>query len=102
MKLVAFVLTGAVLPFAFITAYGASLPAAPSAPNILILYVDNIGYGDLGAYGNHEVKTPRIDQLAREGARCTDFYVVTSSCTPSRFRVRRRARTVSRRNGSFP
>jgi arylsulfatase A-like enzyme len=84
MKLVAFVLTGAVLPFAFITAYGASLPAGPSAPNILILYVDNIGYGDLGAYGNHEVTTPRIDQLAREGARCTDFYVVTSSCTPSR------------------
>lgn len=58
--------------------------AASSRPNILLLYVDNVGYGDLGCYGNTEVRTPRIDQLAREGARCTDFYVVTSSCTPSR------------------
>lgn len=55
-----------------------------SKPNLLLLYVDNVGYGDLGCYGNREVKTPRIDQLAREGARCTDFYVVTTSCTPSR------------------
>lgn len=59
--------------------------AAPSVkPNILLIYVDNVGYGDLGAYGNREVQTPRLDQLAREGARCTDFYVVTTSCTPSR------------------
>lgn len=53
-------------------------------PNILLIYVDNVGYADLGCYGNAEVKTPRIDQLARDGVRCTDFYVVTSSCTPSR------------------
>jgi arylsulfatase A len=58
--------------------------AAAAKPNILLLYVDNVGYGDLGCYGNREVKTPRLDQLAREGARCTDFYVVTTSCTPSR------------------
>jgi len=57
---------------------------APPGPNLLLIYVDNVGYGDLGAYGNREVKTPRLDQLAREGARCTDFYVVTTSCTPSR------------------
>lgn len=56
--------------------------AAPS--NILLIYLDNVGYGDLGCYGNTLVKTPRIDQLAREGVRCTDFYVVASSCTPSR------------------
>ena len=55
-----------------------------SRPNVLLIYVDNVGYGDLGCYGNAEVKTPRIDRLAREGARCTDFYVVTTSCTPSR------------------
>ena len=62
--------------------------AAPAAggtpPNILLIYVDNVGYGDLGCYGNRDVQTPRIDRLAREGVRCTDFYVVTSSCTPSR------------------
>ncbi|MBI5397001.1 MAG: sulfatase-like hydrolase/transferase [Verrucomicrobia bacterium] len=53
-------------------------------PNILLIYVDNVGYGDLGCYGNTAVKTPRIDRLAREGVRCTGFYVVASSCTPSR------------------
>lgn len=58
--------------------------ATPPKPNLLLIYVDNVGYGDLGCYGNPDVLTPRIDQLAREGVRCTDFYVVTSSCTPSR------------------
>lgn len=56
----------------------------PAQPNLLLIYVDNVGYGDLGAYGNRDVKTPRLDQLAQEGALCTDFYVVTTSCTPSR------------------
>jgi len=53
-------------------------------PNVLLIYADNLGYGDLGCYGNKEIRTPRLDQFAREGVRCTDFYVVTSSCTPSR------------------
>lgn len=64
-------------------ALGGSLPAK-SLPNILLIYVDNLGYGDLACYGNPNVKTPRLDRLAREGVRCKDFYVVTSSCTPSR------------------
>ncbi len=59
---------------------GAAIPQ----PNILLLYVDNVGYGDLGCYGNPHNRTPQIDRLAAEGVRCTDFYVVTSSCTPSR------------------
>jgi arylsulfatase A-like enzyme len=58
------------------------LAAAP--PNIVLLYADNLGYGDLGCYGNRQLQSPRIDQLARQGVRCTDFYVVTPSCTPSR------------------
>ena len=62
----------------------AAMQTSIPRPNLLLLYVDNVGYGDLGCYGNTEVRTPRIDQLAREGARCTDFYVVTTSCTPSR------------------
>lgn len=53
-------------------------------PNVLLIYADNLGYGDLGCYGNAEVKTPRLDRLAREGVRCTDFYVVASTCTVSR------------------
>jgi arylsulfatase A-like enzyme len=45
---------------------------------------DNVGYGDLGCYGNRLVKTPRIDRLAGEGVRCTDFYIASPSCMPSR------------------
>lgn len=58
--------------------------AASAKPNILLIYADNLGYGDLGCYGNAEIRTPRLDQLAREGVRCTDFYVVSSTCTVSR------------------
>jgi arylsulfatase A len=58
--------------------------AAATSASIVLIYADNLGYGDLGCYGNKEVKTPRIDQLAREGVRCTDFYVVAPTCTVSR------------------
>jgi arylsulfatase A-like enzyme len=53
-------------------------------PNIVIMFLDNIGYGDLGCYGNNQIKTPCIDQLAAEGVRCTDFYIASPSCMPSR------------------
>jgi len=48
------------------------------------MYADNLGYGDLGCYGNTKVKTPHLDRLAADGVRCTDFYVVTATCTVSR------------------
>ena len=57
---------------------------ANEKPNIVLMFLDNIGYGDLGCYGNREMKTPRIDQLATEGVRCTDFYIASPSCMPSR------------------
>ncbi len=60
-----------------------SSPAAPR-PNILLLFLDNVGYGDLGCYGNRDVKTPNIDRLATDGVRCTDFYIGSPSCSPSR------------------
>ena len=53
-------------------------------PNILLMFVDNVGYGDLGCYGNRDVIMPRIDQLAGEGVRCMDFYIASPSCSPSR------------------
>lgn len=59
-----------------------ALAAAP--PNVVLIYIDNVGYGDIGCYGNPVIRTPHIDRLAREGVRCTDFYIVTSSCSPSR------------------
>jgi arylsulfatase A len=58
--------------------------AEPSYPNILLFWLDNVGYGDLGCYGNRLNKTPHIDQLAIEGVRCTDFYIGSPSCSPSR------------------
>ena len=53
-------------------------------PNILLLFLDNVGYGDLGCYGNREAKTPNMDRLAADGVRCTDFYIGSPSCSPSR------------------
>jgi arylsulfatase A len=54
-------------------------------PNILIITADNLGYGDLQSYNPHsKIKTPRLDRLATEGARLTDFYTASSTCTVSR------------------
>ena len=52
-------------------------------PNILIIFTDDQGYGDLGCYGNEKLNTPRLDQLAREGTRFTSFYA-QPVCGPSR------------------
>ncbi|WP_020468983.1 sulfatase family protein [Zavarzinella formosa] len=57
--------------------------AAPS-PNIVLIYADDMGYGDLGCYGNKTIKTPNLDRLAKEGVRFTDFYVAQAVCSASR------------------
>ncbi len=53
-------------------------------PNVLFILVDDFGWGDLGANGGAGVPTPRMDQLAREGTRFTQFYVASPICSPSR------------------
>lgn len=53
-------------------------------PNILLMTADNLGYGDLGCYGNQIMKTPQLDRLAQQGARLTDFYTASPTCTVSR------------------
>ncbi|MDA7926963.1 sulfatase-like hydrolase/transferase, partial [Verrucomicrobiales bacterium] len=58
--------------------------SADKKPNIVLIFVDDLGYGDLGCYGNEVIKTPRIDKLASEGQRWTNFYASGSSCVPSR------------------
>ncbi len=60
--------------------------ANPSAlkPNVIIIYCDDLGYGDLGCYGNKAISTPNIDRLAREGMMLTDYYACNAVCAPSR------------------
>jgi len=62
-----------------------STSAAPAQPNILLLYIDDLGYGDVGCHGAKAVKTPNVDRLAREGLRFTDGHCTSATCTPSRY-----------------
>lgn len=57
---------------------------AGERPNIIVILVDDQGYYDLGCYGATEVNTPRIDRLAEEGVRFTDYYAAAPICSPSR------------------
>jgi uncharacterized sulfatase len=54
-------------------------------PNIIVILCDDLGYGDLGCYGNRAIRTPAIDRLAAEGVRFTDFYSSATICSPSRY-----------------
>lgn len=59
-------------------------PDAKRPPNIVFILADDLGYGDLGCYGQSRIATPRIDRLAAEGARFTQFYAGSTVCAPSR------------------
>ena len=52
--------------------------------NFIVIYADDLGYGDLGVFGNPEIKTPTLDKLAFEGQKWTNFYTADPACTPSR------------------
>ena len=58
-------------------------PAAAASPNVVLIFCDDMGYGDLGCYGS-STPTPNVDGMAREGVRFTDFYVGQAVCTASR------------------
>lgn len=68
--------------------FAATAPAFAAAdkrpPNIVIIFADDLGYGDLGCYGHPSIRTPHLDRMAAEGMRFTDFYVAACVCTPSR------------------
>ena len=59
--------------------------AAEQSPNVVLIFADDLGYGDLGCYGATKVQTPNIDRLAAEGRRFTDAHSVSAVCTPSRY-----------------
>ena len=63
----------------------AAEPVAPARPNIVLIYADDIGYGDIGCYGSTAIKTPNADRLAAEGLRFTSAYCSSATCTPSRY-----------------
>ena len=63
-----------------------AVPASSRAtpPNILLIQADDLGYGDLSAYGQAQFQTPKLDRLAREGMRFTQYYAGSTVCAPSR------------------
>lgn len=61
-----------------------ALPTHAKKPNFVIIFCDDLGYGDLSCFGHPAIKTPALDALAAEGQKWTNFYVAASVCTPSR------------------
>ena len=59
--------------------------AKASKPNVIIIYGDDVGFGDVGAYGSQQIPTPHIDQLAAGGMRFTDGHCSAATCSPSRY-----------------
>ncbi|MDG2279743.1 MAG: arylsulfatase [Flavicella sp.] len=57
----------------------------PPKPNVVVIYLDDLGYGDLSAYGATELQTPNMDVLANEGVKFTNGYATSATCTPSRY-----------------
>ncbi|MDP7305895.1 MAG: sulfatase-like hydrolase/transferase, partial [Pirellulaceae bacterium] len=63
---------------------GAEVAKEPLRPNIIYIMTDDLGYGDLGCYGQQVIQTPNIDQMAKEGMKFTDHYAGHTVCRPSR------------------
>jgi arylsulfatase A len=76
----------AAVPLMILCACAPSLPpvASQELPNFVIIFHDDLGYGDTGPFGNRTHRTPNLDRMAAEGIKLTTFYVASGLCTPSR------------------
>ena len=76
----------AVSSFLILTLSLLSCQAPPEAlrPNLIVIFCDDLGYGDLGSFGHPTIRTPNLDRMAQEGQKWTHFYAAASVCTPSR------------------
>ena len=63
----------------------AAMSTGTNRPNIVILYADDLGFGDVGCYGATDIPTPNVDRLAATGIRFSDGYATAATCTPSRY-----------------
>lgn len=77
--------TAALLPAALAAAQEGRAVPAPEKPNVVVIYADDLGYGDLSCFGARNVLTPNVDALAAEGVRFTNAYATASVSTPSRY-----------------
>ncbi len=77
-----------IFPFVLLLVCYAALPGAAQTgkrpQNFVVIFCDDLGYGDLGSFGNPTIRTPHLDRMAAEGQRWTSFYAADSVCTPSR------------------
>ncbi|MDH3585307.1 MAG: sulfatase-like hydrolase/transferase, partial [Phycisphaerae bacterium] len=60
------------------------LPSRDTRPNIVLIFADDLGYGDLGTYGHPTIRTPHLDRMAEQGMKFTQFCALSSVCSPSR------------------
>lgn len=72
------------LPFGMLGTEAAAAQSPGGLPNIVIIFADDLGYGDLGCFGHPTIRTPNLDRMAAEGMKLTQFYSAASVCTPSR------------------
>jgi len=99
-RLALFVLVA--LLIALYSPVGARAAAPAKPPNIVLILTDDQGYSDLSCYGSPNIKTPRIDRMAAEGMRFTDFYAASSVCTPSRAALMTGCYPIRVGMGEFP
>jgi arylsulfatase A-like enzyme len=76
--------TLALIAMLLLASAGLSAQSKQGTPNIIFIMADDLGYGDLGCYGQKTIRTPNLDQMAKEGAKFSQFYAGSTVCAPSR------------------